>query len=176
MPDVAEQNGIARAILQGMDRLGFKTVGALARIFGALAAKNEETFWYRTQVDLAAAVGATANSSIVISQEADFVCGSVMATVYDATTGTIQPNSNWRVVMIDGGSDRQMMSPAGITRQNMAGIAERPLFFHKYRLFRRNSTISFAWTNLEAVGRQVELVLFGYKIFDEAALNLTVRR
>ncbi|MGI0149549.1 MAG: hypothetical protein ACREDF_08480, partial [Thermoplasmata archaeon] len=64
-----------KTFIAGIDRLGFKLVGALARIFGALAAKDEETYWYAIRsadgngfVDLAATVGAVDTATIEITQ------------------------------------------------------------------------------------------------------------
>lgn len=171
----------------GVDRLGFKIIGAMARIFGSLAAKNEESYWYSIRtgltngfIDLAAAIGAAGSATIEITQEADFVATRWLHVGVNPATGAILPydvagGPSWSAMVRDGSTDRQMM-PFPVHSSTLAGSAQRSTPFTKNRLFRRNSTITVDFTNLQAVATRVFLVLQGYKIYDEASLDLVRRR
>ncbi len=161
-----------------------KIIGAIARIFGALAAKNEEIFWYETTVTLAAVTGNVITGTIKIEQASDFVASKIVAHGFQAVAAGAnqgQPlvNESWQLAIQDGGTDRQFQeNPIHFT--NGTGTAQRPYIFTKNKLFRRNSTVALRFTqllaNAVAANQRVQVALGGYKIFDEAALNLTVRR
>lgn len=169
--------------IRGMDRLAYKLYGGLARIFGALAARNEETYWYAIEsssgkgfVDLTNVIGNTNTASINIGQEADFVGTRVLAYDVDPTTGTPVASPSWEITSFrDGGSDREMLSNP-IHRWCLCGTATLSVPFTKNRLFRRNSTITLSFRQLSAVAVRIYLVIQGYKIYDEAALDLVRRR
>jgi hypothetical protein len=166
--------------IAGIDRLGYKLVGALARIFGSLAGQGEEEFKYGLNpngfVDLTAVIGNQQNASINITQEADFVGVRTMFMGTDPVTGVIIGNLSFSVKMKDGGSDRDMQNvPLHIdTHSGVAPAFSAP--FAKNRLFRRNSTITCQFTNLQAVATRVWFCLWGYKVYDQAALDLVRRR
>lgn len=173
--------------LAGVDRLGFKIVGALARIFGAFAAKDEETYWYGITsaagqgfVDLTAVVGNTAVATIDITQEADFVATRMLHAGVVDTTGVIMPlqtatGPSYSVNIRDGSSDRNLMQ-FPLHAETLFGTSQRSVPFAKNRLFRRNSTITLDLTQLQAVATRIFIVMQGYKIFDEASLDLVRRR
>lgn len=167
--------------MAGMDRLGFKVVGALARIFGALAAKDEETYWYPIRsaagfgfVDLTAVIGNLAQATIDITQEADFVGTRFLHQDVNPTTG-VPITPSYTVNVRDGSTDRNLMT-APIHVDTLAGTAQRSVPFTKNRLFRRNSTITLDFTQLQAVATRIFLCIQGYKIFDESSLDLVRRR
>lgn len=182
-PIVGPTNVDQSEFIRGMDRLAFKLYGGLARIFGSLAARNEETYWYAIEsssgrgfVDLAASIGATATASINITQEADFVGTRMLAYDVNPSTGVTLADASWELTSIrDGGSDRELISNP-VHRWTLFGNALRSVPFTKNRLFRRNSTITFGFRQLQAVATRIYLVIQGYKIFDEAALDLVRRR
>jgi len=170
-----------------MDRLGFKLLGGLARIFGALASKDEDPYWFGIQstngagfVNLAAAVGAQGAAVINVSQEADFVATRVLAISVVTATGVIMPpqtviGPSYSLVITDGGSDRQLMN-VPIHNEVVEGTGQRSTPLTKNRLFRRNSSINFALVNLQAIATQTWIALMGYKIYDEKSLDLVARR
>lgn len=167
--------------LSGVDRLGFKMMGALARIFGALAAKDEETYWFAIQsqdgigfVDLTAVIGFTRQATIQIGQEADFVGTRVLAAHVDPVTG-VPVTPSWKARMRDNSSDREMMNTE-IHVDTFTGTSQRSVPFTKNRLFRRNATITLNFEQVQAVATRIYLIIQGYKIFDEAALDLVRRR
>lgn len=166
--------------IQATDRLGFKLGGLLARIFGSLAAKDEETFWGAVRstagefVDLTAVIGNTASGTLQIGQEADLVVTRFLHAAINPTTG-VPITPSYRAKIVDGGSDRELM-PFQIHIDTLAGTAQRSVPFTKNRLFRRNSTVTFEFIQLQAVATRVFIVAQGYKVFDEASLNLVRRR
>lgn len=167
--------------VQVVDRLGFKVVGALARIFGAEAAKDEESFSYSLNpsgfANLTAVIGNQATANIDITQEADFVCTRVTQTSIATATGVPLPvdTESWSATIKDGSTDRLMMNvPAHAL--SVFGSGKRSTPWTKNRLFRRNSTIFFTFTQLQAVATQIWLTLWGYKVYDQRSLNLTSRR
>lgn len=162
---------------RNIDRLANKIIGAFARIFGSLASRNEEIYWYRIQVTLGNTIGDGATDTVTITQEADFVATKIMQVTLDDTTGVIDADPSWEATLKDGSTDRELMNePVHVS--DLAGTAQRPLIAPKNRLFRRNSAIKSTWSQLKAPANPqlISLFFFGYKIFDEAALNLTVRR
>jgi len=171
----------------GLDRLGFKLVGALARIFGSLAAQDEETYWYGIRsgdgngfVDLTAVIGNTDQATIDITQDADFVGTRIIHAAVATATGVIQPlqtatGPSYTMSIRDAGSDRQLTN-FELHAETMNGTSQRSVPFTKNRLFRRNSTIQFTFTQLQAVASRIFVVMQGYKIYDQKALDLIRRR
>lgn len=179
-----EDAKFANLFFKGIDRLGFKVVGALGRIFGSLAGKDEETYWYNIVsedgqgfVDLAATIGDLATANIEITQEADFVATRFTAVSVNPANGVpfAVDTQSFRVNVRDGSTDRNLMNNQ-VHIENLAGNARRSVPYTKNRLFRRNSNIAFDFTNQIATATRIFLTIWGYKIFDEAALDLIRRR
>jgi hypothetical protein len=176
-PEVGPQD-----FIKGMDRLAYKLYGGLARIFGSLAARNEETYWFgivssfgRGFVDLAATVGDNPTASIEVGQEADFVATRFLGVDVNPVTG-IPIVGSWELTGIrDGGSDREILSTP-IHRDDLMGNALRSVPFTKNRLFRRNSTITFSFKQIQTVATRAYVAVQGFKVYDEAALDLVRRR
>lgn len=186
--DKEAAKAVAGLWAKNTDRLGYKLVGALGRIFGSLAAKDEEVYTYGIRsaaggdgfVNLAAAIGNRQVATIEITQEADFVASRILHVALNPATGAILPyqvagGPSYIVQMTDGGSDRTLQN-FQLHVDTIAGTAQRSVPFPKNRLFRRNSTISFVYTNQQAVATQVWMAILGYKIYDEASLDLVRRR
>jgi len=180
MPD---PNGIdPQLFIKGIDRLAYKLYGGLARIFGSLAARNEETYWYpitskdgKGFVDQSVTPASQVTAQINVTQEADFVGTRVLGIDVNPTSG-VPIVGSWELMsMKDGGSDREMLF-APVHRDTLLGTAQLSVPFTKNRLFRRNSTITFTLRQLQAVATRTYLLIQGYKIFDEAALDLVRRR
>jgi hypothetical protein len=173
--------GDAMSAVQIVDRLGFKLVGAIARIFGAEAARDEESFYYGLTpagfVDLTAVVGNAIQGQINITQEADFVATRITALSANPATGVplAVDTESWTVTIQDGSTDRQLTNvPQHV--QSVFGSAKRSTPWTKNRLFRRNSSIFFNFVQQQAVATRIWLSVWGYKVFDQASLDLTARR
>jgi hypothetical protein len=167
--------------LTGVDRLGFKLVGGLARIFGSLASHDEETYWLPITstngqgfVNLNAVVGDRQSATMQVTQEADLVVTRFLHQEVAPDTGVVI-NGSYTVTATDGATDRTLMI-APVHINTFAGNAQLSVPFTKNRLFRRNTTISFNFVNLQAVATQVWLIAQGYKVFDQASLDLVRRR
>jgi hypothetical protein len=175
--DAKSLKAVLDTVWQSQDRLGGRLIGMLTRVFGALAARNEEIYWYSIQVTLGNEIGDDAVGSVNITQEADFVLSKLMATVKDGTTGVVDASPSIEISLRDGSTDRDLQdNPMHV--QNMFGTGQRPAIAPKNRLFRRNSSIQATFQQLKAPTNDqvIELGFWGWKIFDEAALNLTTRR
>jgi hypothetical protein len=167
--------------VQIVDRLGFKLVGAIARIFGAEAARDEESFYYGLNpngfVDLTALIGNQIQGQINITQEADFVATRITQACVNPATGVpfAADTESYTVTIQDGSTDRQLTNvPQHV--QAVFGNAKRSTPWTKNRLFRRNSSIFFTFTQLQAVATRIFISVWGYKVFDQASLDLTARR
>ena len=171
----------AAAIIEAGDRFAFKVLGGLGRIFGSLAAKNEEAYWYAVKgnnvgyIDLTAVIGNVATGVVDITQEADFVANRLTFEAVNPVSGAVIANTSWTAKIKDGGSDRDMM-PFEVHVNALMGTAQRCVPFAKNRLFRRNSTVTIDFTNLQAVATRIYIAIWGYKIYDTKALDLTRRR
>jgi hypothetical protein len=173
-----EMNQVLNHQARLMDKMAQRIIGSFARIFGALAARNEEFFFYQIQVTLDDPIGSQVQGTVNITQEADFVLQKIMQVTYDATTGVPDANPSWEAQIYDGSTDRALQN-APIHVSNLAGTAQRPLIVPKNRLFRRNSTIRADFTQIEDPGANdqiIQLNFLGYKVFDADALDLTTRR
>lgn len=116
------------------------------------------------QGGIAIAVGATAIATVRIGQEADFVAEKIVADHV--------PFAEPYVVQIFDNATNRALSNIPIRNDNLVGTGERPRII-KPRLFRRNSDLSFVFTNVGVNPITVlQLVLCGYKIFDPCSLNL----
>lgn len=109
-------------------------------------------------------VGGSVIATVRISQEADFVAEKIVAD-------TAPLGSQFTVQIFDNATNRAL-SNIPLRVANVAGTAQRPRII-KPRLFRRNSDISFLFTNIDTVPlTALQLVFEGYKVFDPNALNL----
>jgi hypothetical protein len=166
--------------MQGIDRLGYKLTGAMARLFGSMAARDEEVYFYTLDpngfVALPNAVGGQIVGNVRITQEADFVATRIMQQGVRADNGQLTGTSSWTAAITESGSDRQM-SNQPIHLNCLCGWAQQCVPFPKNKLFRRNSTLTITFVNTWAPGfiTNIYLAIWGYKIYDEAALNLTRR-
>src|SRR5262250_701148 len=91
---MADPNVDPQLFIKGIDRLAYKLYGGLARIFGSLAARNEETYWFgiassdgKGFVDLAATVDDVKTATIEVGQEADFVATRILSKTLNPASG-----------------------------------------------------------------------------------------
>lgn len=181
-------------LLNVVDRLAFKVIGALHSLLGVSYSEGAEHFVYQLTLNLAdaTAVGATGQGAIRISQESSFVCnaiqcvsrfddsgkasgyGEVGATA--ASAGEV-PDPGLLIAITDGGSDRVLQNEqidAGAVYSVLhGGRLGRP------RLFKPNSNVTIAITMLKAApaatGWDVRVQLIGFKLYRADALDSTVR-
>ncbi len=112
------------------------------------------------------AAGAGVIATVRISQEADFVAEK-MVFIVSAAAGT----PFFTVQIFDNATNRALSNIA-VRAELIAGTAQLPRLM-KPRLFRRNSDISFVFTNTSGVTiTALQMGFSGYKIFDPNALNL----
>ena len=180
---------IIDAINASTDRLAKGVVGSLGRIFGALSGKNEEPFLYSLKggssggdgfLNLAATVGNVVTGTIHIDQDADFVASRMHSISVVTSTGVIMPpqtatGPSFSAMLRNLGSDRQLMQVDG-HNECVFGTGQRSVPFTKNWVVRRNADIQVRLTNLQAVATQVWILIWGYKIFDRQALDLTGAR
>lgn len=179
--------GVFNPFVQAVDRLAYRIMGGMGRIFGSLAARDEEIYTYGIRsnsgdgfADLAGAVGAVIQAEIPITQEADFVADRLLYAAVNPASGAFLPyqvagGPSFTLNIRDGGSDR-VLTNFELHVETMAGSIQRSTPFPKRRVFRRNSTVFFNLTNLQAVATRVFIAVLGYKIYDEASLDLVRRR
>ena len=171
--------------IQMADRLASRIVTSLHNLFGYQYHQNQEFYIYTTTtspISLAAAVGSTAQGTVEITQEADFVATKIISFARDATDPDAGANTEgttgqpFEVRLIDGSTDRQMMNNFQHSL-NVVGTAQRPGILPKARLFTRNSNITVEFRSLGTPQiTEIFFALWGYKIYDLAALDLTRRR
>ena len=137
--------------------------------------RRRDLYVYEAQAISLAASGTTtdtiqieADSSFILQKLAyhstpqTFVAQSGTAIAVVESTRLIPPVS---VVITDTGSGRQLM-PSPIPIPSLFGTGQLPFILPNPRLFRRNSTISVQFTNLDNVAIwTVRLAFIGYKVY-----------
>jgi len=186
--------------VSALDRLAFKIVEGISKVFGLQYKKGTEHYIYvdRSVTALNYAVGQRITGSIRITQEADFVCtrtnvgsrfllsgtpalvGAFIGTSSSTAVAGDWPDPAFRLQITDGGTDRELHSEpvdafvAYGTNGGLPGIWSKP------RLFDRNSNIKVTYELLKpsAAGDQLELEaqFIGWKIYDVESQDLTSRR
>lgn len=188
-----------RAFLAGLHILAREITKTLQGLFGFQYSRNAEHYIYGATVVSgdADAIGTVYNTSIRVTQEADFIATRLNASTRISTSGTGSlvgallgasintaaagdlPDVPATLQIIDGSTDRQLHSEdvdlfaAYGTWGGLPGVWARP------RLFARNTTISLRLTSLKTVPASTNwtyrLVMIGWKIYDSTALDLTSR-
>lgn len=181
------------ALVAAFDLMATKVVHSLHQLFGFQYTRNAEHYVYSASITTgtADALGTVYNSSIRVTQEADFIATRLNGSVRISTTGILigisgvvgvagdLPDMPVALLITDGSSDRQLSNePVDVfatygTWGGLPGIWARP------RLFARNTTISLQLTSLKVVPASTiwvyRIVLIGWKIYDAQALDLTSR-
>lgn len=170
-------------LLGGIRQLAAAVTQELAQLFGVRLDRNEETAWLTFQTTPAViGAGAVANRQIMqVGQEADFVAvGACVFVSNGATPPIVQPNA-LRFQIIDGSTNRQFMRatiPISFLSETLGGASagSRPWFLPKPRIFSRNSNVIWLFDNVNAAQVSVDVAFFGYRIYDQDALDLTKAR
>jgi hypothetical protein len=128
--------------------------------------------WFAYQVPVfsnLAANGGTATNQIVIQNDSDFewVAGS-LAFDQAAAAYTYQntPIPNMSVLIVDGGSGRQLMN-APVPVISVFGLPGKPKMLPISKVFGRTAVVQFTVTNYDAAvaNGNLRLTLHGWKIF-----------
>lgn len=189
MPVSPDTQATLDAIQKGFDRFGKTVYAGMARIFGQLAGRNEEPFVYSLRggssggdgyLNLGATIGATVTGTIKIGQDADFIASNVHMIALTTSTGVIMPpqttgGPSFSALIRNLGTDRQWMN-VDSHGECLFGTGQRSVHMTKNWLIRRNSEIQIKLNNLQAVATQVWISLWGYKILDPKAQDLTGQR
>lgn len=204
MPPAPGNNGpmgaLARAVLNGFDKVAKRITDTLQGLFGFQYARNVEHYVYETTQATGTndAAGTTYNTGFTVTQEADFVCTRLNCTARISTSGTAAnigtmigisgsaavagdlPDAPFTLLITDGGSDRQLSNEAvdafGAygTWGGLPGVWARP------RLFGRNSRVAYRLTSLKLVPASVawtyRIIAIGWKVYDAQSLDLTTRK
>jgi len=186
-----------------LDRLASRILGGLNSLLGVTYSDKFDPFIYPVKITSAVgqAINTTQSGSISISQDSAFFCTHVFATTRVTSTGQLvtlanlngiytsgtvglgdngYPDVPYAVQVTDGGKDRLMHADVvdfaavyGVTAMGGGGKLARPKFF------RPNSTVTIAVSNLKApqaaLSFDLRFNLFGFKVYNVAALDVTSR-
>lgn len=121
------------------------------------------TFIYSTGViNLAAAIGAVGNGTVLIGADADFKCNYYTAHVIQA--GVLVFNWAGTVIIKDSAVGRDLSNVA-IPLEAIRGTGELPYPLNPPRLFSANSSVVVTLTNSVAVATAVHICFHGNKIY-----------
>jgi hypothetical protein len=127
-----------------------------------IAANRKDFYVYQTSVASLAAAAST-STTIAIEADSNFWLQKLTFNAVVGANGANLPTPNVLILITDTGSGRQLMN-ATIAVPALFGNGTLPFILPNPRLFRRNSTISFAWTSFEAAQAvSCRLDLIGYK-------------
>lgn len=187
--------------VQLVDRFAYRILGGLHDLFGVQFSGNQEHYAYQVTVNGTAAQmntggGALFNTSIRVTQEADFVCVGAQASLRVNTTGRVCtitqsdpsaavdaaasaiPDAPFTVLITDGSTDRQLSSEAvdWFAVYGTSGSWQNK--WGKPRLFQRNSNIGLRIQMLKVfnAAADIRISFYGFKIYKASALDLTTRR
>lgn len=174
-------NPLVAAVLEGQRRQTAAIVQTIAQTFGVRLDRNEETAWQTFDTTpVVVPFPATRFQAIMsVGQEADFVATGIVAQITDgATPPVLIVPQNLRFQIVDGSTNRQLMRsaiPLGFISVSETGTpaGARPWFLPKPRIFSRNSNVLWLFDNVGGAQVEVDVALFGYRIYDQRALDLT---
>lgn len=150
--------------------------GLLQRLFGYAYDSREQVYFYQpTDYPLtsSASAGGTAQTQIVITQDADFIASKITYVVGDDGTAA----RDQKVQLIFSNNDRQWSSQqGGLHALAIGGTGQLPYILPKPWLISRNSRINVTLTSITANSRSCYLDLHGFKALDVSSLDLTTRR
>jgi hypothetical protein len=127
----------------------------------------DDFFAYSTGVlALAATVGATVTSNIVVQADSDFVAEKF---IYFADVGATLTSSTAvvplaQIMITDTGSGRQLLNTP-VNLDTIAGSGALPYILSRPKLFDANSVVQITLTNRVATAYNIEFVMAGRKRF-----------
>lgn len=176
---------VVGAVMDGMRRTAGAIIQELRNLYGIRLDRNEETAWltFQTAPVLVTAGSAGVRGIMQVGQEADFVATGIVAQV-QASPQTFPPTlapTSMRFSIVDGSTNRQFQRspmPLGFLSVEQGGqsAGALPWFLPKPRIFSRNSNLIWLLDNVDAADTLTDIALFGYRIYDEDALDLTKAR
>jgi hypothetical protein len=174
-------NPLVAAVLEGQRRQTAAVAQTIAQTFGVRLDRNEETAWltFDTTPLVLPFPAAQFQGIMSVGQEADFVGTGIVAQITDgATPPVLVVPQNVRFRIVDGSTNRQLMRatiPLGFvsTSETGAPAGSRPWFLPKPRIFSRNSNVLWLLDNVGGAQVEVDVAIFGYRIYDQRALDLT---
>ena len=132
-----------------------------------------DQFWNSVNVSNLAA-GATTNTTLSISADADFYWNAASYFVVTHGSATGIEESTFQipcvtVIITDTGSSRQLMNQA-IVLNTIAGDGKRPYRLTRPRLFRRTTSITFTFTSFDSTNAlDIYFTLHGFKVYSIGA-------
>jgi hypothetical protein len=177
------------AVMEGMRRMAAAVIQEIRNIYGIRLDRNEEAAWltFDTAPLVVGSPGTNVRGIMSVGQEADFVATGIVCQVTEspvAAPPVLIPGEALRFQIIDGSTNRQLQRSSmplsflsvtgGAAGENPAG--SRPYFLSKPRIFSRNSNVIWLLDNNAGVDAAVDIALFGYRIYDQDALDLTKAR
>lgn len=174
-------NPLVAAVLEGQRRQTAAIAQTISQTFGVRLDRNEETAWLTFDTTPAVIPFPATRFQVVqsVGQEADFVATGVVAQITDgATPPVLVTPQGLRFQIVDGSTNRQLMRaaiPMGFvsTSETGAPAGSRPWFLPKPRIFSRNSNVLWLFDNVQGAQVEVDVAFFGYRIYDQRALDLT---
>lgn len=178
-------------LLRAVDRLAFRILGALNRIFAVQYSKDSDFYIYEASFVTGAsdAIGTNYQGAILVGQEGDFVatrvqCGTrvnadgiVIGTA--SVQATIQagdlPDAPFTILITDTSSARQLMNEAVDAQLCFGTHGGLPGVWPRAKLFNRNSSIGLRLTSLKLPSSAWthRVAFLGWRIYDARALDLT---
>ena len=175
-------NRVTHPFIQSIDRLTTNLVGGVANVirsvFGAAPNDNEEPAWFpiRDATNAFVALGANtqgAVGTVAIDNSGDFIATRIIGMETDAANAIITTPSYTVQVRTDAGG--RFVTANEIHKSAFIGTAQQSVPFQKNWLIPRNSTLTFTFNNLTATVTRIWWVVWGWRVYDAAALNLTRR-
>ena len=174
-------NPDVQAIMQGQRQQSAAIAQTIAQTFGVRLDRNEETAWltFDTTPQVIPFPSTRLQLSMSVGQEADFVATGVVAQITDgATPPVLITPQGLRFQIVDGSTNRQLMRaaiPFGFLSVSETGTpaGARPWFLPKPRIFSRNSNVLWLIDNVQGAQVELDVAFFGYRIYDQRALDLT---
>jgi hypothetical protein len=177
------------AVMEGMRRMAAAVIQEIRNIYGIRLDRNEEAAWltFDTTPLVVGFPGTNVRGIMSVGQEADFVATGIVCQAVESPVANppvlIDPQS-MRFQIVDGSTNRQLQRAAmplsflsvtsGAAAENPAG--SRPYFLSKPRIFSRNSNVIWLLDNLHGGDAALDVAFFGYRIYDQDALDLTKAR
>lgn len=178
-----------------IDRLAVRIIDGLHKLFGFQYNEKLMPYYYHATVNGADAdaIGTVYNTSIRISQEADFICTRIQGVTRLDDTGVVIgassattagagdfPDFPATIKIKDGSKDRDLMNEAVDFMAAFGTYGGLPGTLPKPYLFRRNTIANIQLTSLKvpaaSTGFDYRIVFVGYKVFDLVQGNLQQRR
>jgi len=175
---------IVNSMLQGFKHMSVSITNEMNELMGVDLSRDEEFFYLDAgTTPTRVLAGATDTlATYTVGTEGDFVAVAIMAQAQTTAAPPVHTENTIRFNIRDGGTGRDLLrtkQPLGFAGQGVTGrpASASPLFLPKPRFFGRTTQVFVRYDNLDGGADQdVDLVFFGYRIFDANQLDLTRAR